>query len=348
MNKAIEFDKRRVATNPTDWYWREDVMQVEREHIFKKYWQLFARMGQFQSVGDYVDDTVAGIPVIVILGEDGELRAFHNVCRHRAGIVAGEAQGNCARLRCIYHGWTYDMYGHLIKAPKIMDEEGFDTGKFSLMPVRCESWNGLVFVHFDMAAQSLLDWLGDIVEIMTRFPALDEDYKFIQEDMIEFAANWKAYGDNSCEGYHLPLIHRDMASDIKKQLTTIEAREGGYVNFDITYKDSSSGCWIYRYPNFMLACELNHINVQSIDPVSATASRIRDYFWFDPVCPEESIKEDLDESNLVTREDQNICANVQRNLEAGIYQYGELSPVQEQGTRYFQELIRNDIQDKLD
>ena len=347
MNKVIQFDNQRVATNPSDWYWREDVARIERECIFQKNWQLFARLSQFQKTGDYIADTVAGLPVIVVKGEDGELRAFHNVCRHRAGILSGEGQGNCARLRCIYHGWTYDLEGELVNAPQVMKEDGFDISKFGLMPIRVEAWNGLVFVHFDMQCESLQDWLGDIVEIMSHFPSLDEDFNFTQENSINFAANWRAYGYNSCEGYHLPLIHRDMASDIDARHTKIEAREGGYINFDVTYRDGSQGCWIYKYPNFMLACEKNYINVQSTDPVTATTSRIRDYFWFAPECSEDEIKEDLIASNLVTEEDKNICANVQRNLETGVYKSGELSSSQEHGTRYFQELIRNDIQNKL-
>ena len=343
MGKQIQYNPGRVSTNPADWYWREDVLKLERQHIFMKNWQLFARSAQLQNQGDYIAGKVAGIPVLACRSGDGELRAFHNVCRHRAGRLSEEGQGNCPHLRCPYHAWTYDLKGELIGAPGIMDEAGFDASEFSLLPLKCEDWNGLVFINFDLQASSLGDWLGDIVQIMQGFPGLDSDFVFTREDCVAFEANWKTYGDNSCEGYHLPLVHRDMAAQMDRKKTVIEARHGAYVNFDVTYKDGSKACWIYRYPNFMIACEPNYINIQSTDPVTSHLSRLRDYFWFSRTSTKERIEQDLKASDLVTEEDRNICVQVQENLEAGIYQKGELSATQEQGTRYFQELVRRDI-----
>ncbi len=348
MSKVIKFEGQQAETNPADWYWREDVMRLESSNIFQKNWQLCARLAQFANTGDFVADTIAGFPVIIIRAENGELKAFHNVCRHRAGLMSVENQGNCSRLRCIYHGWTYNLDGELIKAPAAMQEAGFDAGAFNLYPLACDSWNGLVFINFDTSSDSLRSWLGDIVEIMDKFPKLDDDFKFAREEKIEFAANWKTYADNSCEGYHLPLIHREMAAEMNSALTNIEARDGEYVHFDVTYRDDSRACWIYKYPNFLIACESNYINIQSTDPLSSTSSRLRDYFWFSRDCTEQQRQCDLKASDLVTEEDRRICELVQQNLETGVYAKGVLSLTQEQGTRYFQELVRRDIGAKVE
>lgn len=347
MAKKVEYGSDRVKTNPADWYWREDVMKVEREQVFMKHWQLFARSAQFENTGDYVAETVAGIPVIVVMDQAGELKAFHNVCRHRAGAVLAEGGGNCSKLRCIYHGWTYDLDGALIRAPKIMQEPDFNADKFSLMPVKCQVWNGMVFVNFDLHSESLEEWLGDIVDIMASYPSIENDLVFVREGVEDFPANWKAFGDNSCEGYHLPLIHKEMASEIQNHVTEIHPYEGGYVGFNVTYKDNSKGCWIYKYPNFMFSCEDGYINVQSTDPVSPTSSRLRDYFWFDKNISKEDIAEELKYADLVTQQDKDICQAVQKNLQAGIYQYGELSATAEKGTRYFQALVRKDLEGKI-
>ena len=343
MNEPIHYNDEQVATNPADWYWREDVFTLERQHIFMKNWQLLARSAQLENSGDYLASSIAGIPVIACRSDDGELRAFHNICRHRAARLVEEGQGNCKRLQCGYHAWTYDLEGKLIAAPAITDEAGFDSTQFNLFPLRCEAWNGLVFVNFDQQAVNLADWLGDIVEIMQGFPGIDTEFVFTREEIVDFEANWKTYGDNSCEGYHLPTIHRDMAAEIDRKHTNIEARHGEYVNFDVSYKDGSKACWIYRYPNFMIACEPAYINIQSTDPISSRLSRLRDYFWFSRHSDKQRIEQALNASDLVTEEDRNICVEVQANLQSGVYQRGVLSATQEHGTRYFQELVRRDI-----
>ncbi|NKB36470.1 MAG: Rieske 2Fe-2S domain-containing protein [Gammaproteobacteria bacterium] len=347
MSRIIEFDDQRVKTNPADWYWREDVMRHERQNIFKKNWQLCARSAQLMNSGDYLVESIAGLPVILVRTEDGELKAYQNVCRHRAGVLSVESHNNCSRLRCIYHGWTYNLDGKLIKAPAIMQESGFDAEAFSLYPLLCESWNGLVFVNFNIKAESLGSWLGDIVGIMNEYPKLDNEFVFVREESKAINANWKSYADNSCEGYHLPLVHREMAAFMNTALTRIEAREGEYVHFDVTYRDDCQACWIYKYPNFLIACEKNYINIQSTDPLSPGTSRLRDYFWFSPECTEEQIQENLKASDLVTEEDRKICELVQKNLQTGVYSTGELSLTQEQGTRYFQQLVRRDIGEKV-
>lgn len=139
-----------------------------------------------------------------------------------------------------------------------------------------------------------------------------------------------------------------MAAGIDSALTNIEARDGEYIYFDVTYRDKSRACWIYKYPNFLIACESNYINIQSTDPVSARSSRLRDYFWFSADCPEHQIQSDLKASDLVTEEDRKICEIVQQNLESGVYSKGVLSLTQEQGTRYFQQLVRRDIGAKVE
>ncbi len=116
---------------------------------------------ELQRIGDFVPVTVLDEPVVITRGLEGELRAFYNVCRHRAGQVA-LTKGNRKSLQCRYHGWTYGLDGCLRAAPEMEDTEGFSKDDFGLMPVRVDTWGPFVFVNLSDSAPPLADVLGAI------------------------------------------------------------------------------------------------------------------------------------------------------------------------------------------
>ena len=196
-------------TLPANWYHDEALFQRERRAIFARNWSLIGRGEQLPGPGDFVAGEVAGYPVFVVRGRGGEVKGFHNVCRHRAGPVVRQDRGHCDILRCAYHGWTYDLEGRLRKAPGFSADDDFDLADFGLLPVRVGLWNGLVFACLDGDTPELEHWLGAIVEIAAGFPPPGE-LEFFRADSLEGAANWKTYGDNSTEGYHLPFVHKSL------------------------------------------------------------------------------------------------------------------------------------------
>ena len=105
----------RASTLPSRYYVDPEQLEVEKDRIFGRTWQLVARAEELARVGDFVPVTVLDEPVVITHGIDGELRAFFNVCRHRAGQVA-LARGNRKSLQCRYHGWTYGLDGTLAHA----------------------------------------------------------------------------------------------------------------------------------------------------------------------------------------------------------------------------------------
>ena len=107
----------RAHTIPAAWYFDADLAKLESRTVFAG-WQCVARTDQFAKAGDFATADVAGEPIVVLRVEAGSLRAFHNVCRHRAAVVVPEACGNVDRLRCRYHGWTYDLHGRLRGLPE--------------------------------------------------------------------------------------------------------------------------------------------------------------------------------------------------------------------------------------
>ena len=132
-----------VETLPAAWYCDPEIYEAERRRIFARNWHLIANGGRLARPGSYVTGDVAGWPVFAVRDRHGELRAFHNVCRHRAGPIFNDEGGVCRALRCRYHGWLYGFDGVLRYAPGIAEPETLDKASLSLFPVRVETWQDL-------------------------------------------------------------------------------------------------------------------------------------------------------------------------------------------------------------
>src|ERR1035438_1285982 len=148
---------------PAAWYVDERVARIERQYVFGGTWQAVARLDQLQRPGQFVTTHLAGEPLVIVRSADGQLRAFHNVCRHHAAAVVTEAEGDAAIFRCPYHGWSYGLDGGLKGAPEFEGVCGFDRARNGLVPVQCEAWEQFVFVNLDSNAAPLADFLGGLV-----------------------------------------------------------------------------------------------------------------------------------------------------------------------------------------
>ena len=193
-----------ARTLPAWCYTSEAFYRRERERIFLHAWQFVGRSDEIPSPGDYRCTDTAGGPIIVLRGEDGEIRAFANTCRHRGARLLYGA-GSCPRIVCPYHGWTYALNGELRGAPRMQRTRAFDRSDHGLARVRLEVWQGFVFVSFDPGIEPLSSYYGDLFE---RF----ETYRF--DDMVltrrrryELACNWKLLLDNAHEAYHTGVVH---------------------------------------------------------------------------------------------------------------------------------------------
>src|SRR6187431_2564495 len=138
----------RASTIPSRFYLDPAILEDEKERVFGRTWQLVARYEDLSRIGDFVPVTVLDEPVVITHGLDGELKAFYNVCRHRAGQVA-LSRGNRKSLQCRYHGWTYGLDGCLRAAPEMEATEGFAMEDFGLVPVQVDRWGPFVFVCLD-------------------------------------------------------------------------------------------------------------------------------------------------------------------------------------------------------
>ncbi|MEE8533617.1 MAG: SRPBCC family protein [Alphaproteobacteria bacterium] len=196
-----------AETLPAWTYDNAEFYALEREHIFRRSWQLVGHASEAPEPGDFVTLDVAGERAIVVRGADGVLRAFHNVCRHRASRVVAEERGRCERFFvCPYHGWTYAFDGTLKAVPGERSFPGLKKADYGLRPVDLEVWHGFVFVRFAGSGPG-------VAEMMAPYAAELEPYRVAgmrplgREWRKTIDVDWKNVMDNFLEGYHIPVGH---------------------------------------------------------------------------------------------------------------------------------------------
>ena len=191
-----------------------EVFELEQERIFDRTWLYLAHESELPSPGDYRRRTIAGRPLFVVRGKDGQARAFLNSCTHRGAMVCRQDQGTAESFQCFYHGWTFNNRGELIGVPSPEAySECFDRVERGLLKVpRLESYRGMYFVSFKPDIEDLVSYLGDIryyidltmdaVDVLGGWQMVSGSAKY------SIRANWKLLVENSLDGYHLPTVHQ--------------------------------------------------------------------------------------------------------------------------------------------
>ena len=183
--------------------------ELERDRVFRRTWLHVAREQELPGPGDYLVKEIAvlGASLLLIRGEDGVVRGFHNVCSHRVNKLVWEPCGNAGRgFSCKFHAWTYDLQGRLVFLPDAEMFPGLDRAEHGLTEVHTALWEGFVFVNFAATPeQSLEAFLGRTGAALQGYPfgEMTEAYRY--EAIID--CNWKVGIDAFSEGYHAPYLH---------------------------------------------------------------------------------------------------------------------------------------------
>ena len=218
MGADTKEDKRSIAELIADYqqgysldqrFYRDpDIYEFELERIIYRNWILAGHVSEFRDAGDFKVFNAARESAIIVRGEDGTIRGFANVCRHRGSLVCLESQGHADRFSCPYHGWTYDLDGKLVAARSMPDD--FDLSQHSLKPVSVDVVHGLVFVCFTDRPPSLEGCKRDLAEPMAMFDF--ENLKVIASKTYDIPANWKLSVENYQECYHCATAHPEYAT----------------------------------------------------------------------------------------------------------------------------------------
>jgi len=194
----------RVFTDP-------EVNRLELERIFARSWLYVAHESEIPHAGDFVTRYMGEDPVVVWRGQDGRVRVFLNVCRHRGRTVCGEDMGKAAHFRCPYHGWTYNNCGELISVPFFEGYQGkLDKSSLGLYQApKVDSYQGLIFAHWEASGESLSEYLGEIKWVLDILFGRTDGVQVLGAPMRwEAEANWKLAAANFAgDGIHVSITH---------------------------------------------------------------------------------------------------------------------------------------------
>lgn len=202
---------------PNDVYTGEAFFERERDTLFAGTWACVGRGTDAPGPGDVCPVDLMGLPLVLVRGDDGRLRVFHNVCSHRGNRLVAKPCHVTAVIRCPYHSWTYKLDGKLRGTPHIggvgkHELTGFDCEKHGLKPVRSSEWLDLVFVNLSGVAPEFEDHVAPLLERWKPFVS-SKDLAQLKvgtshaDITMDLAANWKLAVENFCESYHLPWVH---------------------------------------------------------------------------------------------------------------------------------------------
>ena len=285
---------RRVRRIAHDRYLSEDFATQEQDRIFERAWLAVAPEWRLKRPGDYVTFTELGMDVLVVRDEQGEIRAFHNACRHRGSrIITGH--GRTRELQCPYHGWGYRLDG---SCSSITKGDGFaeplEHRSFGLRAVRSDRWMGQVWVNLDPGAPSLRQTLGGIDDELE--PYALEEMRPIQTFERVYPFNWKAMLENAMDFYHVPFVHGGTVApqvsdgpDLKSYGDHTRQRleiAGRWPLRDRLDRACTRGGPYSReqlrslhkyllFPNFLINVLPYHLTIMQVFPVTATTCRLR-------------------------------------------------------------------------
>ena len=349
---------RRGATLPARWYSDPEILALEKRRIFARSWHYVGHLGQVPRPGDYFTCVLGDIPIVVVRGDDGELRAHVNVCRHRASEVA-RGEGRAKALICPYHGWTYGLDGRLLSAPRSDRESGFDPCELGLAAASVATWGNLVFVHprrdaapFEQAFAPLLD-----LDLEGHGPS---DFRFHSRTEWQIDANWKVLSENYLECYHCPLAHPGFSRLMKVDAEGYANRaEGKFFLSRTPLRESiragelpegapydprggiGSGTFVLLWPHTTLNLMpgMPTLYVLGFTPVDAGRTRGYRDFFVGPDFDEQRFTEMTDYLALLGGEDRELVESVQRGLRSGAVPHGRLMLDSEHLIQRFQALV---------
>lgn len=272
---------------------------------------------------------VGRLPVVLYRMEDGSVRGWLNICPHRSAPLTTE-NTRCDRLRCPYHGWTFDLQGRLMRAPLF----GGEPGEHALEAVSVVEAQGLVWVHpiADTSPPTAL------LDALTREGAPDvSTWELGHRTEHPIAADWSIYVENYLDAYHIPFIHPELSREVELDAYHVHVFDEGFVTHVVEPREGSvsAGFWAWIWPNTMLNVYDGGINLERVLPDGPGKCRIAYTYLFRADVSEEERTRSIGLSATVTAEDVAICEAVQRNLDTGRAPQGALSPRHENGVAAF-------------
>lgn len=332
-------------------YTDEEFFRLEMERAIRPSWQIVCHVSEVANPGDYRTLDYLGESVVIIRGDDGQVRAFTNVCRHRAMRLVEGPAGCAKKLVCPYHAWVFETDGRLTGVPNRREYPALDMEKSGLVPVALEIWHGFIFVRLEDGG------FPSVSEMMAPFECEVSQYRF--EDMRSMgpvrhrprSVNWKNVGDNYSDNLHIPVAHDGLARLVGKsyrieahgwadRLTGDVARTDRQNFWEQFYAakmprvehlpEEAHGRWLYYklWPNMAFDIYADQIDFMQWLPISPTECLLREVAY----CLPDSRREmklvryaNWRINRVVNAEDTWLISRVQQGMASKTYGTGPIA-----------------------
>jgi Rieske 2Fe-2S family protein len=329
------------------------VLAYEQEAWFAGGWVCVGREEDALETGAYFLAQLAGESVVIARGDDGVLRAFYNVCRHRGATLVEEQCGRLVRFQCPYHAWVYDLQGRL-RPPRHMDQlEAFDPVEWGLVPARLATWQGYVFVDLSGSAPELSAFLGDLPGHLDRYEL--GGLRRAQRIEYDVAANWKALIENYEECYHCPGVHPQLNTitpyDLGAYLTGDGPWMGSWMEVIGDYETLSTDggahgrppiagtreidlkrvYYFVLWPNLLVSVHPDYLMTHWVWPIEPGRTRVVCEWSFDPAKmaqPGFDASDAVEFWDLTNRQDWHVCELQQAGTRSRAYTPGRYSGIE--------------------
>jgi glycine betaine catabolism A len=336
---------------PAAAYTDPSVLGWEMENFFDRGWVCVGRSEGLGGVGERRAVRLGRESVLLVRGEDGGLRAFYNVCRHRGHeLLAADETAGGRFIRCPYHAWAYGLDGCLKGAPGFGGVAGFDKADYALVPVRVAEWQGWVFANASGDAPPFEEHVGDLGEMVGNHrcaelvAAARHDY--------EIAANWKILVENYHECYHCPSIHPELCRVSPPKSGEDQEAQGAWIGGSMELEAHAEtmsltgesfaprlphlapgqGREVYYYqlfPNLLISLHPDYVMTHRITPLAPGRTHVECEWLFSREAVEAGGFDPSYASDfwdVTNRQDWRACEGVQRGAASRGYRQGPLSP----------------------
>jgi phenylpropionate dioxygenase-like ring-hydroxylating dioxygenase large terminal subunit len=288
------------------WIYRDaDFLEAEKERVFSTSWQIVCHLSNIPRPGDYHTLDFLNEPLVAVRSPDGGVRAFFNVCRHRASRLLDGGSGQCpGRIVCPYHAWTYDLNGRLTTIPHRKEFVDFSPDQYGLKPIETEVYKGFVFVRLKPGLPSVAEMLAPYESELAAY-RLEELQPMGRVTLRTRHVNWKNVTDNYSDGTHITVAHPgltrlfgqsygieaqpwvDKMSGLLRDIPSSQRSERMYQTIlprAAHLADERQRLWIYfkLWPNIAFDIYPDQIDFMQMIPISPTETLIREIAYAHP------------------------------------------------------------------
>jgi phenylpropionate dioxygenase-like ring-hydroxylating dioxygenase large terminal subunit len=346
---------------PAEYFTEPDVFEMEKEKVFGQYWVYAGHANCISEPGQFFTRTVGERQLIVLRGDDGDIKAFDNVCAHRGSKMVDDTPmtdpGNAKRIKCPYHLWTYDLDGELQSTPKSFDEahlnpdledeevQEFDPEENSLNGVHVDTIGPLIFVNLSDDPMPLDEQAGSMKDDLEALPL--EEYEHGRRIVSEVEANWKVFSSNYSECDHCQANHQDWVKGLQLRESELEVKDYHWilhytheedVDDEMRIHEEHEAQFYYFWPNFTVNMygTADGYGTYIIDPIDKDRFQlIADYYFKSSDLSEEE-QEFVETSRQLQEEDFELVERQWQGLKTGALAQAQLGPNEHTVHRFHQ------------